>query len=133
MRDNIGKFRGKRVDNGEWVYGDLIHGIVGDLHIQNLKSHTVKSPVQVIPDTVGEFTGLKDWWEGDLLEYDNMPYVIIYDNDYFGFVLKRVLDDEDYSEYITGDEVHGYLSLGNAIGNLHDQPELMQPEEERGW
>ena len=50
-------FRGKRVDNGEWVYGDLIQ----------FNTKTVISGIgvsdetgAVIPETVGQFTGLAD-------------------------------------------------------------------------
>lgn len=50
------KFRGKRLDNGEWVYGDLLH-LVDGVYISNDNGNNM---AQVDPDTVGQYTGLKD-------------------------------------------------------------------------
>ena len=76
------KFRGKRLDNGEWVYGDLVHGHSYILVVP-IKSY-IDDNYTVIPETVGQFTGLFDKdgaeiYEGDFLHnsFDaNSPYVI---------------------------------------------------------
>ena len=68
MRENIGLFRGKRIDNGEWVEGNL--------HTSRYKADDFRiSFYPVDPDTVGECTGLKAngklIFEGDIVEgYD---------------------------------------------------------------
>ena len=49
------KFRGKRLDNGEWVYGDLLH-LVDSVYISNDNGCNM---AQVNPDTVGQYTGSK--------------------------------------------------------------------------
>jgi len=74
------KFRGKRKDNGEWVYGYYVFSenyqklLKNGAHlIFNLDDKTV---YQVIPETVGQFTGLYDntKWE-DLLEQEQKEWL----------------------------------------------------------
>ncbi len=73
--DRIIKFRGKRIDNGEWVYGDFAiwQGkcqISNDDTSDNAWTHHVHD---VDPLTVGQFTGFHDQngtpiYEGDTME-----------------------------------------------------------------
>ena len=58
-------FRGKRVDNGEWVYGDIIHR----RYYKNTDVVVIRtedsgfdnySDYEVDPDTVGQYTGITD-------------------------------------------------------------------------
>lgn len=81
-------FRGKRVDNGEWVYGYYYESKISGCFILVPKIKARKKDVvvigdsfdvfEVIPKTVGQYTGIKDdkWarvFEGDILEvsYDD--------------------------------------------------------------
>jgi hypothetical protein len=82
MREII--FRGKRIDNGEWVYGTVeFHLIDGDLtktkqralisyEDMDVIGKVYRYAFEVIPETVGQFTGFYDRtkepiYEGDIL------------------------------------------------------------------
>lgn len=73
-------FRGKRIDNGEWVYG--YYGVFGDTHqifVPNAEARFCGKQIYgawhiVDPETVGEFTGFMDKngtkvFEGDIVQF----------------------------------------------------------------
>lgn len=71
------KFRGKRVDNGEWVYGYLTVAFTASTgysekgpSIQGYASDDMPYHEEVHPDTVGQWTGESKWDEGKrVLDY----------------------------------------------------------------
>lgn len=89
--ENI-KFKAKRLDNGEWVEGELMKEHYGARIIE----HTSKADnwIAVNPSTICQFTGLKDSegndiWEHDLLKSRESEriYEVVWD-EYGGFVAK---------------------------------------------
>jgi len=91
-------FRGKLIDGAGWVYGDLVHdkkpdGTYDAYIMGETATDVLKEGYPVIPETVGQYTGLKDKngkriFDGDVVESDIMKKV--YNDMIFahGFVLK---------------------------------------------
>ncbi len=118
-------FRAKRIDNGEWIEGDLVHAPDGRTAVS-----TYDDLVETVPETVCQWTGLTDKnnrkiFEGDICKYYNSE-----DKD--GIAVIR----EDYAEWRSGTirqkEIMTplfYLKCSKeweVIGNIFDNPELLQ-------
>ena len=70
------KFRGKRLGNGEWIYGDLMHttSVINGISLNHLLIGVDFEMFEMVPDTVSQFTGLydcdkKEIYEGDVIEF----------------------------------------------------------------
>ena len=135
--------RGKRTDNGEWIEGSLLG--IDWCDKPSTYSIAPNTPVSVfysvIPETVGQYTGLTDTngvriFEGDIVRY-----------------AERRLGGEDVSVAfpVTFDEGgfcahHYFLNNGlrnglggntkleeiEVIGNIHDNSELLKGGEDNG-
>lgn len=133
------KFRGKRVINGGWVYGRYIYGegayiITNDQMnycVISLIEHLSCECYEVIPSTVGQFTGLldkngKEIYEGHILsiscdgEEAERHQVVWGGNEYPAFTLHPGLKAEanDFSEMVCS----GYYEYEI----INDNPELLK-------
>lgn len=117
-------FRGKRLDNGEWLEGDLVHSVykIGDTCVGTYgRSFGVH---QVATSTVGQYTGLMDKngkriWEGDVVKIKgDGVYLCVWSECNLEFSLTNVKESFGM----------GYLPMYNAkvIGNIHDNQELLE-------
>jgi uncharacterized phage protein (TIGR01671 family) len=146
------EFRGKRADNGEWIAGDLLHDYwIGSnkflpFSIRYEINGVYSFPIEVIPETIGQFTGIVDKsgvkiFEGDIIQYSEHPKYLLKSfiaavsyKDYlasFGY-LKLGLDENGYEQPLIHffSEIDEFeedvLPFIKVINNIHDNPELIQ-------
>ena len=138
-------FRGKTSD-GEWVEGDVLQTRYHSGHIeyQIMPQTPVSSAVPVLPETIGQFTGLADKngvriFEGDILDVSSdVAYggVAVHRLGYFvvefhnGCFMKSALDDPQLSFFDNAKRkgLYHFIStdIHKIVGNIHDNPELLK-------
>ena len=128
-------FRGKRLDNGEWVYGNFCmdaleqtRGLCGlDGFIRRYNTDTKRMEMyEVDRETIGQYTGLVDKngrriFEGDIVKSIETKEtgVVQFFHEYSAFMVWCKSSNEV-----------GFLyectSIDEVIGNIHDNPELLE-------
>lgn len=125
MRDIL--FRGKRTDNGKWVYGLLCR--VGDTYA-NIRRMDTEVLYSVLTNTIGQYTGLTDKngrkiFEGDIcrMKADRLKGygAIIFMGSAFVLCDKTHKKTRYYPLYPDGQFT--------VVGNIHDNPELLEEKE----
>ena len=137
------KFRGKLEYNGKWIYGDLLQYENEDVAIFGEKLSSfgcecteMSKRDRVIPETIGQYTGLKDKdgnkiFEGDILEYigkreDNMNKVyrrkVVFYEGMFALLSKEMQAYSALNYHCMKDGRFAW----RVIGNIHDNPELIK-------
>ena len=125
-------FRGKRTDNGEWVYGDLVRDNIGGSYVFPNDAPGLYREYKVNPETVGEYTGLNDKkgnkvFEGDIIALNPRRFAnkrVFYYTRCSGFHLTESMDEPKPCDInpIFSDDCGKY----EVIGNIHDNPELLK-------
>lgn len=136
-------FRGKRADNGEWVEGYCVK-LDNKAYIARIKrlqnDEEVLLYVEVIPETVGQYTGLTDKndkkiFEGDIIKFTTWDCQGS-DTQHIGVVKLAYgmwsIWKSSNSEYWGADGAFGLYMVHSGddeievIGNIHDNPELLE-------
>ena len=133
------KFRGQKISNGVWVYGSLVSSDALNTAIYyQVGNGSVKQMewVYVNPDTVGQFTGLYDKngeeiYEGDVVKFANPKYGgelfrIGYEDSHIGAFCLCEAGKEDTSRFVAIFGRFDYPFYCEVIGNIHDNPELLE-------
>jgi uncharacterized phage protein (TIGR01671 family) len=118
------KFRGRRIDNGEWVAGHYLtrrmpEGLRHTISVQDMWGfHDVQ------PESVGQYTGLQDTngreiYEGDVTkdEFDRVAIISWKENE-ARFAMKYIGQKTEYRMFIS------HLKM-EIIGNISENPELL--------
>lgn len=131
-------FRGKRAGSGEWIDGNLFITPYNEYLITSPNNDFFNAqPCNVIPETVGQFTGLTDKngikiFEGDIVEFqDGIPDDIYHEIE---ITNRGVMAFSAGQFYVTERNVVDMKDLiwdnadfdGEVVGNIHDNPELLK-------
>lgn len=136
--------KAKRADNGEWVTGYYVKG----LDMYDKEVHLIFEPATIFysngetdgwneidPSTICQCTGSKDKngnliWENDIIECKdgkhNFQTQIEWDAYCAGFIFQ---DTETSAVELDAITANGLYSESKVIGNIFDNPELIESEE----
>lgn len=134
------RFRGKRLSDGKWVYGSY------QADVLCLGKHTIiygdlegfYCEDEVDPETVGQYTGLKDKngkeiYEGDIIKSEKMEYSE--SGHFVGMTdVLGIVEFEDgrfliHLESGARPDLSFGLSFHKIIGNVYENPELLKGDE----
>lgn len=124
MREYL--FRGKRVDNGEWVEGMPCSDLKGG--VDSIQSNLGGGIFDIYPESFGQYTGMKDKnsrkiFEGDIIQraWDCYPtvYRVVFDELLAAFIGEV----KPYGKFTTFDGDGEYFEI---IGNVFENADLLE-------
>ncbi len=134
------KFRGKRLDNGEWMYGNYAKykDYSDNVHESMIDKDGYMH--DIVPSTVGQYTGLKDKngneiWEGDIFKEDSngivrsvfrVPGGLAFEDNPVSFGYDHRAPVYPYSPIAEMQNASWLSQSCEIIGNIHDNPELLK-------
>ena len=134
-------FKAKRADNGEWVTGYYIKSIVDGSVFGYIRESIFGTDIKIMLNTLCQYTGLTDKngnliWENDVVKatvrqnslcqsstYSDFYQVAYHEKNCYFYLKKKnnnLLFDGNWCYYLKSIEV---------IGNIFDNPELLESEE----
>lgn len=138
-------FRGKGYDSGEWVYGNLRVSRLKDdptdyvdIYPVNVGPPDYPMPKRVKPETVGQYTGLRDKNNRRIFEGD----IVYLGGSEIGIELYARVQWLPNGPCLRDRETDCFASFNNVnfsqnaprfwevIGNIHDNPELLGGDED---
>lgn len=114
------KFRGKKLENGEWVYGDLLTNNPTPQILAFYGQYAVEK------ETIGQFTGLldkngKEIFEGDIIEIAKEMYAkVVWNKEKASFEYEYLHPTQIANTFYEFNMP--YLSI---VGNIHDNFNLL--------
>ncbi len=139
-------FRGKRLDNGEWVEGCLLIDYITGQYFIHIKGNSLNESMKIgeegclefvafdiDPETVCQYTGLTDEYGRKIFEGDIIAFTDLYSTD-SGYAEENCIgkvawDEEELCFYVTerlSAESWEVLQECHVVGNIFDNPELLE-------
>jgi uncharacterized phage protein (TIGR01671 family) len=126
-------FRGKPIKSGRgWIYGDLYQSRQLErvcITDYDTRGNYIEYPIK--PETLGQYTGLKDKYgrkifEGDILRTGTRMGYILFEKGCFRFRWKNF--DRYRGDFFKTCIITEYGSFREleVIGNIHDNPEMLK-------
>lgn len=139
-------FRGKTTNNGKWVYGYIDYNFNTKIAFMRTPKHIYTDVDMVIPETVGQYTGITDKngkkiFEGDIVkndwcfmkgnsiirfgEYKSFDMSNDFRQGHLGFYIEALSESK---KMLYRKDILYYADKCEVIGNVFDNPELLKGE-----
>lgn len=122
------KFRGKSILTDECFFGDLVHSADKKRTAILVNDKDSYDECEVVPETVGQFTGLYDCegeeiFEGDILDFNGLKVEVRFVRGVFAFLVNGNLDDKLCVDCRTD-------LFAKVIGNVYENPDILKGGEQ---